>query len=142
MTEQGGREGSAERTIRFERQMCTATFAVIEIILEDSTQPGFMEDDDVVQTFALNGTDEPFNVGILPRALRCSQNFVNAHPFRRLAEFLSVRAVAVAQEIPRHTIPRESLEKLMRRPFRCRVRGNRRNAWDVVAHGRESRRQI
>ena len=125
VTEQGRLDGSAERCIFFERQMCTATFVVIEIVLEDSTQPGLMEDNDVVQAFAPNGTDEPFDIGILPRALRCSQDFVNAHPFRRLAEFLSVRAVAVAQEIPRRTIPRESLEKLTRRPFRSRVRGYR-----------------
>ncbi len=72
-------DGSAARCIFFERQMGTATFVILEIILEDSTQPGLMEDNDVVQAFAPNGTDKPLNVGILPRALGRSQDFPNAH---------------------------------------------------------------
>src|SRR5258708_38606739 len=69
VTEQGRLDRSAERCIFFERQMRTATFVVIEIILEYSAQPSLMEDNDVVQAFAPNGTDETLNVGILPRAL-------------------------------------------------------------------------
>ena len=53
VTEQGRLDRSAERCIFFERQMRTATFVVIEIILEYSAQPSLMEDNDVVQAFAL-----------------------------------------------------------------------------------------
>ncbi len=92
---------SAERRIFFERQMCAALFVVFEIVFQDPAQPGLMEDDDVIQALSTNRSDQSLNVGVLPRALRCSQNFPNVHPFRCLAEFLPIRAVAVAQQIPR-----------------------------------------
>jgi len=47
---------------------------------------------------------------------------VNAQPIRRLAEFLAVRTVAVAQQVTRAVVPREGFQELAGRPFRYRVR--------------------
>ena len=106
--------------------MRAAPFVVFEIVLEDPTQPGLMENNDVVQALPSNGPDQALNVGVLPRALRCGQNFVNAQPIRRLAEFLAVRTVAVAQQVTRAVVPREGFQELAGRPFGCRVRGYRK----------------
>jgi hypothetical protein len=59
-----------------------------------------------------NRSDQSLNVGVLPRALRRSQNFPNVHAFRCLAEFLPIRAAAVAQQIPRGVVPREGFQEL------------------------------
>src|SRR5260370_2962144 len=104
--------------------MRKASFVVFEIALQDAAQPGLMEDNDVVQALAPNGTDETLNVGILPRALRCSQDFVNAHPSSCLTKLLSIDCVAVAQQVPRGIVPRECFQKLSSSPFACLVSGH------------------
>ena len=92
--------------------MRAVPFVVFEIVLEDPAQRSFIENNDVVQALPSNGPDQALNVGALPRALRCSQNFVNAQPIRRLTEFLAVRTVAVAQQVTRGVVPQEGLQEL------------------------------
>ena len=94
--------------------MRPATFAVLEIIFQDATQPGFMEDHDMVQAFAANRTDESLDIGVLPWAAGRSENFVNAHPFGCLLKLVPIAAVAVTEQIARCTT---SFEKLARGPF-------------------------
>ena len=53
LTERRKLDGSADGRIFFERQMRTASFVVFEIILQNPAQPGFMENDDVIQAFAI-----------------------------------------------------------------------------------------
>jgi hypothetical protein len=83
-----------------------------------------MEDNDMIHAFPPNGPDQPFDIGILPRALGCSQDFPNAHPSCRFTKRLSVDGVAVTQQISRGIVSRECLQKLWGCPFRCRVSGN------------------
>ena len=73
---------------------------VIEIAIQDPAQSGAMENNDVIQALAPNGTDQALRVGVLPRILGRRQDFVNAHPFRQVTELLSINAVAVAQQVP------------------------------------------
>ncbi len=79
--ERGRLDRSADRRIFVERQMRTALFVVLEIILQYPAQPGLMEDNDMIQALPSNRPDQPFNRGVLPRALGRSQEFVNAYPF-------------------------------------------------------------
>jgi len=92
-------------------------FVVLEVIFQDATQSVFIEDNDVIQAFAPNGTDQPLDIGVLPRAARRSKNFVNADPFGRLGKLVSVYSIAVTEQIPWCAIPGESFEKLPRSPF-------------------------
>src|SRR5437879_9548956 len=101
LTERTKPDRSASWRIFSERQMRTASFGVFEIILQNPAQPGLMENDDVIQAFATDGAHQSFRKGILPRRSRRSQDFPNAHRFRRLTELLTVRAVAVAQQVTR-----------------------------------------
>ena len=79
LAKDGRLDRSAVRRIFFKRQMRSALFVVFEIVLQDSTQPGLIEDNEVVQAFAPNGTDESLDIGVLPRALRRNQDFTNVH---------------------------------------------------------------
>jgi hypothetical protein len=67
MTKRGKLDGSADGCIFSERQMRAASFIVFEIVFQYPAQPGLMENDDVIQAFAPNGTNQAFRVGVLPR---------------------------------------------------------------------------
>src|SRR5207302_2949152 len=125
LTERRKLDRSVDGRIFFERQMRTASFVVFEIILQNPAQPGLMENNDVIQAFATDGAHQSFRKGILPRRSRRSQDFPNAHRFRRLTELLTVHAVAVAQQVTRGVVPGESLQKLTGCPFCCGVSGHR-----------------
>ena len=125
LTERRKLDRSADGRIFFERQMRTASFVVFEIILQNPAQPGLMENNDVIQAFATDGAQQSFRKGILPRRSRRSQDFPNTHRFRRLTELLTVRAVAVAQQVTRGVVPGESFQKLTGCPFCCGVSGHR-----------------
>ena len=117
LTERRKLDRSADGRIFFERQMRTASFVVFEIILQNPAQPGLMENNDVIQAFATDGAQQSFRKGILPRRSRRSQDFPNAHRFRRLTELLTVHAVAVAQQVTRSVVPGECFQKLTGCPF-------------------------
>src|ERR1700751_1977151 len=117
--------------------MRPATFVVLEIIFQDATQPGFMEDHDMVQAFAANRTDESLDIGVLPWAAGRSENFVNAHPFGGLLKLVPIAAVAVTEQIARCTIPRDSFEKLSRGPFFSWMGSDSKNESDGGGHGQE-----
>ena len=125
LTERRKLDRSVDGRIFFERQMRTASFVVFEIILQNPAQPGLMENNDVIQAFATDGAHQSFRKGILPRRSRRSQDFPNAHRFRRLTELLTVHAVAVAQQVTRSVVLGECFQKLTGCPFCCGVSGHR-----------------
>ena len=47
---------------------------------KSAAQPGRGHDDDVIETLASNGADEPFDIGILPRRARRREDFVDPMP--------------------------------------------------------------
>ena len=107
----------ADRGIFVEGQMSSGALVVFKIFLQDSAQARLVENDDVVQAFTPHGTNQTFDVGVLPRRLRRDEDFVDAHPLCGLTELRPVRAIAVPQEITRRTVPRERFNELMGRPF-------------------------
>ncbi|HMF75243.1 MAG TPA: hypothetical protein VK604_06235 [Bryobacteraceae bacterium] len=59
-----GRLGSSElRSVFAERQMSAPTVVIGKIRRENTMQRALPEDNDMIQTFAANGTNEPFDVG-------------------------------------------------------------------------------
>ena len=56
--------------------MDAVPIVVLEVILENSTQMSFAEDNDPIQAFAANAAVESFRVCVLPRAaVRCDHLF-------------------------------------------------------------------
>src|SRR6202521_1676740 len=111
-----------DRSIPVERQVSASPLAVFEIQLQDATQACFMQDDDVVQALAANRADQALDIGILPRRSRSGEDFADAQPPCRFVEFLSAARVAIAKQIARRTVPRESFQQLSGRPFRRGIR--------------------
>lgn len=75
------------------------------------------EDDDVIETLASRGSNEPFGVRVLPRRMRCGEEFVDAHRLRRLRPYIE-RVIAVPDQVSRRSVPGERFAQLLSRP-RC-----------------------
>jgi hypothetical protein len=56
------------------------------------------EDDDVIETFAANGSDETLDVRALPRTQRSGDDFLNADRDDTTAKRLAVDAVTISQQ--------------------------------------------
>ena len=60
--------------------------AIRKIRFESTTERALSEDDDVIQTLAAKGTNEPFDIGPLPRRSRCGQHLFDAHGLHLISE--------------------------------------------------------
>jgi len=58
----------------------------------------FVQDDHVIETHAPNGSDQAFDVGILPRTRRARDDLANAHAGNSTSEQVSIDGIAIPQE--------------------------------------------
>ena len=75
-----------------------------------------VEDDNVIQAFTADRTDETLDVGILPGRSRGSDDLGDAHRSNAMAECRTIRFVPVAQQIARRTVPGKGLRHLAGKP--------------------------
>ena len=74
------------------------------------------EHDDMVEALASERADEALREGILPRAMRGGEDFLDAHAFDALPKVLAVDAVAIAEEIGGCGVVREGVDELLGGP--------------------------
>jgi hypothetical protein len=67
------------RGVLLQGEVCSSSVVVDEVLAQQTTQMGFVQPHDVVETLAAEGADEPFHVGILPRSPRRRLDFVDPH---------------------------------------------------------------
>ena len=65
--------------ILVEREVSTRPVVVREVASQGAAQVPFAKDEDVIQTLAPDGADEPLREGVLPRAVRRREDFTDAH---------------------------------------------------------------
>src|SRR5574337_418877 len=117
-------DGPTDGGIFVERQMSPAMLVVFEILLQHPTQANLAENDDVIQAFTADRPNEPLGVAVLPRGLRSSEDFVDAHPLRGFAKPRPIGPISVAQQITRCAVPGKSPKELLPCPFRGGMRGD------------------
>jgi len=66
----GGLCSSEWRGVFAEREMSAPLMVIGNVRSESTMQRALAEDDDVIQTLAANRSNEPFNVGPMPRRAR------------------------------------------------------------------------
>ena len=93
--------------IPVEAQVSACPVVVREVASQGTVEVPFAEDDDVIQTLAPDGADEPLREGVLPGAVRRRQDFTDAHALEALPEHVTVDRVAVAEEVGRGRVVRE-----------------------------------
>ena len=102
--------------ILVEREVSTRPVVVREVASQGAAQVPFAKDEDVIQTLAPDGADEPLREGVLPRAVRRREDFTDAHALHALPEHVTVDRVAVAEEIGRRGVVREGVHDLLGGP--------------------------
>ena len=111
------------RSVFAERQMGTASMVVFDEHPEPATQISLTEYDHVVEAFASNRSNDPFDVCPLPWRARSRQYLLDAHGFDLLDELTTEDAVAVSEHIAGFAVPRECLSELLNRPLGCGMQG-------------------
>ena len=61
------RDGSGDRRVLVEREVRSDSRVVRDIRVQEAAQPALIPDDDMVEAFAANGSDQPLGVRVLPR---------------------------------------------------------------------------
>src|SRR5260221_707171 len=90
-------DATGPRPVPAERDMCAGVVRVSRLARYNAAQMVLVEDDDVIQTFSADRTDEALSVGVLPRRSRRSDNLRDPHRSNAMAECRTIGFVAVPQ---------------------------------------------
>src|SRR5215468_6783825 len=106
---------------------------------EVARQSGFTEYDYVIQALPPNGADHPLDIGSLPRRPGRREHLFDAHRLHLLHKVCAEDPIAIAQQIARRSLPRESLSQLLGSPLSRRMSGDAKvqNAPPVVRQHQE-----
>ena len=85
------------RCITFQRKMSAGFVIVREVDRKDSSQVGFVEHDDMVETVAADTAVQAFNVRILPGRSWCRYDFFDSQLLDALSKELTVDRVAISK---------------------------------------------
>jgi hypothetical protein len=107
---------AAVRRILVEREVSTRPVVVREVASQGAAQVPFAKNEDVIQTLAPDGANEPLRKGVLPRALIRREDFSGPHALHALLEHVTVDRVAIAEEVGRGGVVREGVHDLLGRP--------------------------
>lgn len=83
------------------------------------------EHDDVMEELPAQGSEKPFDVGILPRTPVSRAHFLNAAGIEEPPDFVAVDAVVVTEEVSRLVTEGRSLPELLNDPGHGRMVGGR-----------------
>ena len=81
----GELNGSDVGGILVEREVRASLVIVREVPGQDATQMSFAQDEDMIQALASDRADEPLREGILPRAVRSREHFLDPHALHSVA---------------------------------------------------------
>src|SRR5258705_13855667 len=101
--------------------MCANFVVIASIGSQDSAQMRLAQDDEMVNTFTPNRSDQPFSKAVLPRRGWCSRLVPNAHGAQSPRDDAAIDPVAIADEVVRSLIPGKCLRDLACNPFRRRI---------------------
>ena len=82
----------------------------------------FVTNDHMIETVAPDRTDQSFGIAVLPRRPQRRRTVSYAHRFELSFEDRAIDRVIVADERIGRFGPRECFDKLLGRPFCCRMR--------------------
>ncbi len=108
---------SEVRRILAKRKMRARSVVVANVAAQNSSQMDLVEDHGVVKAFPPDGTDDAFDIRILPWRTWCTENLLDAERLDAAPEVSAVDAVAITDQIPRCCIPWERFDELSSGPF-------------------------
>src|ERR1700740_3679197 len=94
---------------------------IVGVIFQNSTQMRLAQDNDVVQTFTPDRSDQPFGKSILPGRRWRNGPIPDAHGAQSARDNTAIDPVPIADEGVRSLIPRKRLGYLTCNPFRRQI---------------------
>jgi hypothetical protein len=119
-----GHGGPAVRRVLVERQVGPGAVIVREVPSQHAAQVALAEHDQMVETLASDGADEPFDEGILPGTPGRRKDLIDAQALHAAPEGFAEDSVAITQQVRGRGVVREGVDDLLRRPGRGRVLGD------------------
>ncbi len=95
-----------------QRQVSSGAIVIVGIGLQHAAQMRLAENDQMVQALSSDRSDQPFNVGVLPRRTGCRGTIPDPHGSDTPPEHLSVGAIAITDEVGGRRIPRKGFRDL------------------------------
>ena len=97
--------------------MRSRVMMILKIAREDAAQVTLAEDDNVIQAFTADRTDQSLDIWILPGRSRGSGDLRDAHRANAMAECRAIRFIPVPQQIARCSVPWKGLGHLAGKPI-------------------------
>jgi hypothetical protein len=104
--------------------MRSRVMMIVKIARQHAARVTLAEDDNVIQKFAADRSDETLGVGILPGRSRRSDDLGDALRMNAMPECRAIRFVPVPQQIARCSVPRKGLGDLVGKPNLRRICGD------------------
>src|SRR5437016_2495120 len=112
----GELDGSDVGGVLVERGVRVRLIIVREVPGQGAAQASFAKNENMIQTLAPDRTDEPLRKGVLPGTERRGQHVTDSHALNALPKWVTVDAIAIAEEIGRRGVVREGVDELLGGP--------------------------
>src|SRR5215472_2647698 len=90
---------------------------ILKIARQHAAQVTLAQDNDVIQAFTADRTDQALGVRVLPGRARGSDDLRDAHRANTMPECRAIRFVPVPQQIAWSSVPRKRLGHLAQKPI-------------------------
>ena len=103
--------------------MRSGVMMILKIAQQHAAQVSLAQDDDMIQAFTADRTDQSLGIWVLPGRSRGGDDLRDAHRANAIAKRRAIRFVPVPQQIARCSVPRKGLGDLARKPVLRRIWG-------------------
>ena len=107
-----------------QRQVSAGTIVIVGVGAKHAAQMCLPDNDQMIQTFSSDRSDQPFDIGVLPGRAWCRRAIPDAHAFDPSLEHFPIGAIAIADKVFGRRVPRKGLEDLAGDPIRRRIGGD------------------
>src|SRR5437016_4082520 len=91
---------------------------------DDTPEMAFVQNDEMIEAIAAQGSDQPLHERVLPRASRCAENLLDPHALDPPLKRAAVDRITISKEILWRGAPWEGFDDLLARPLSRRILGN------------------
>lgn len=104
--------------------MGAPTLVVVEAVRKHAFEVSFVNNDRVIEKLATDTLDQPFDIRVLPRWARSSEDLTDIKPARTTSERFAIDCVSIPHQIPGGGVEGEGFVELLRGPLGRRMPGH------------------
>src|ERR1700730_11464201 len=104
--------------------MRSPVMVVIEISGNDTPEMAFVQNDEMIEAIAAQGSDQPLHERVLPRTSWRAEDLFDPYALDPPLKCAAIDRIAIAEEVFRRAVPWEGFDDLLARPLSRRILGN------------------